>query len=111
FGQYNTFSAVLPLNAPTSLFIRIYDAGGVLPNWAIAGLEIRPTALVAPLAIARADAAPGTTAQAADGLTVDTYNGAGADPGPIITVNPGTATPGTADARPDFLGFQVVADT
>lgn len=113
-GQYNSFSGIVN---PTTLsggvypvFVRIWDAGGVIPNWALSGLEVRPIGLISPLAITRADGALGTVQQVADGLTIDTYNGTGADPGAIITINPGTATPGTPDARPDLLGFQTIAD-
>ncbi|HEY2910229.1 MAG TPA: hypothetical protein VGI99_08280, partial [Gemmataceae bacterium] len=76
--------------------------------------------LIAPLSLARSDAAPVATPVAADGLTVDYYTGAGAAPNAELTVSPQFGTPVDAngvpgdglqaDVDPSVAGFQVQAD-
>ncbi len=112
--QYVSYSGVFnPGNS--NLLEVIFETNMPANYWTVSMLDVRPLGLIAPLTVTRADAAPPTTPQLADGLTIDQYNGSGASPNAILTICPQYGTPVTSsgspiDNEPALKGFQVQAD-
>lgn len=79
-----------------SLWVRVANLNGGDPDFTLDGLVVRPQELVASLDVERQDGAPGTTAQYADGLTVDTYTVTGATANAVLTIS---ATYGTVETN------------
>jgi hypothetical protein len=109
--KYVSYSGMFnPGSSSTLLFTIDKPYGGTSAFWTISGLDVRPLGLVAPLTVTRADSAPFSQPQVADGLTVDTYNGSGAAPYAELTINPQNGTPYGTDIDPAVKGFQVQAN-
>ncbi len=109
--KYVSYSGMFnPGSSSTLVFTIDKPYGGTSAFWTISGLDVRPVGLIAPLTLARADSAPFTQPQVADGLTVDTYNGSGAAPFAELTINPQYGTPYGTDIDPAVKGFQVQAN-
>ena len=109
--KYVSYSGMFnPGSSSTLVFTIDKPYGGTSAFWTISGLDVRPVGLIAPLTLTRADSAPFTQPQVADGLTVDTYNGSGAAPFAELTINPQYGTPYGTDIDPAVKGFQVQAD-
>ncbi len=109
--KYVSYSGMFnPGSSSTLLFTIDKPYGGTSAFWTISGLDVRPLGLVAPLTVTRADSAPFSQPQVADGLTVDTYNGSGAAPYAELTIHPQNGTPYGTDIDPAVKGFQVQAN-
>src|SRR6185437_920615 len=119
--QFVSYSGAFNPGAGSSLQVQFETQnGGPSSFWTVNGLDVRPLSLIAPLSLARSDAAPVATPVAADGLTVDYYTGTGAAPNAELTVSPQFGTPVDAngvpgdglqaDVDPSVAGFQVQAD-
>ena len=109
--KYVSYSGMFnPGSSSTLVFTIDKPYGGTSSFWTISGLDVRPLGLVAPLSLTRADSAPFSQPQVANGMTIDTYNGSGAAPYAELTINPQYGTPYGTDIDPAVKGFQVQAN-
>src|SRR6185437_4620107 len=119
--SFVSYSGAFNPGAGSSLQVQFETQnGGSSSFWTVNGVDVRPLGLIAPLSLARSDAAPVTTPVTADGLTVDYYTGTGAAPNAELTIRPQFGTPVDAngasgdglqaDVDSSVAGFQVQAD-
>jgi hypothetical protein len=94
-----------PGSSSTLVFTIDKPDGGTSNFWTSQRAGCPPGGLVAPLTLTRADSAPFSQPQVADGLTIDTYNGSGAAPFAELTINPQYGTPLRDRYRPGGEGL------
>jgi len=109
--------AAIGLTELGKLFVTMEDLGGWDSTAVILAMDIRPVDAVGEITITRtvpAGADP-LSALAADGMTVDTYQGTGAPPNATLTVTVSAGTPTqyarvTPDGDTSLFGSQVTAN-
>jgi hypothetical protein len=110
WGQFTHVYLHAIIDSSGILYLDVKDLGGDSPYFQINSLEVRPLATVGEIDIERVG---GVTSLPANGLTVDTYQGSGAPPNALITLDTSMGTIITPDlplSVSPYMGMQVQSD-